>query len=1050
MDMKGSLPVECHGSSRRIRPTALALVLAAAVGACSDDGRFVIQTVGLPSGTQERDYEATITAHGGTGELVWSVAGGALPPGVELVDASGSSVRLRGQPSLPGEFAFELAARDDTGARATRSFTIGIASSLRIDVAPLPDADEQQVYQAEIRARGGTGQGHRWSVSAGELPPGLALEDTNAAILRVTGTPAPGRFSFTLLVEDSSGTRASADLTLRVRSSLAIEAEPASFQVGAFASTSLRVTGGTGNFQWQIVSGNVPGLSLSVVGPDTAELSGVPEAAGDQVMQLLVQDDNGGRAEADVELIIRDPLAIETTILPSAQHGVAYSAAITGRGGFSTSYQWAIAAGELPPGLSLASDGSAIATISGTPTANGTYGCAVELTTADDGQVVQQTFHITVAENPPRIITENLPEASWGASYRATIEGEAGAGGAVQWNVVSGLLPPGLSLSPGTGTNLEVTGTPSVSGAFSFGISMTNDGGVAQAAFTLAVAAPEVFEVVGRVLPRGRIDDDYPAVRIATRHAAGQVAWSIASGELPPGLALTADGVDSATLTGVPTSSGFYRFTVQAVDGTGATSSKAMALLVRPATSWAAAATSRNSICAPQDVTFVDVTGDTPAPPRVVATNVGSSSCSDMVGDFAISPDGRFATYTYGTLSTKSLYRVDLRGDVAIPSTLVTTQLRGDRPNPAIWSPDGGRAAVAVQTGNYEFTYHVMDVSGEMPSWVALAGAPASYAVKWSPDGTAIAYASANGATLYIAEHTGAAWNVRSVPTGGAGVGTIVWLPDSSGLVYSATVAGQFGLSSINREAAQPAPVRLTPPELDYNPNFVEVAADGGRLLLSDRWYGNTNQSLWLVELGQRAMAQSAEISGSVGGVFYFSWSPDSRHVLINDDQGGPVYLGDSQAPPDAPPAPLPFAELGALRQSRWSPDGTQLAYSSDTGLYLVNLVGAMQVEPVVTGISYFLGDFAYVDGSPFFVYSYQGLQAIDTSIPAAQRMAVRLNPDGPTGVYFRVDPVRTRVYYYDFQTHQLYFVSLAGGAPSTPVAIASFPGGTVTYATSE
>ena len=71
-------------------------------------------------------------------------------------------------------------------------------------------------------------------------------------------------------------------------------------------------------------------------------------------------------------------LRLTTTTLPSAVVGVAYQASLGATGG-NGQLAFSLAGGALPPGISLASDG----TLSGTPTAAGTFAFQVRATSAD-------------------------------------------------------------------------------------------------------------------------------------------------------------------------------------------------------------------------------------------------------------------------------------------------------------------------------------------------------------------------------------------------------------------------------------------------------------------------------------------------------------------------------------------------------------------------------------------------------------------------------------------------------------------------------------------
>lgn len=60
--------------------------------------------------------------------------------------------------------------------------------------------------------------------------------------------------------------------------------------------------------------------------------------------------------------------------------------------------------------------------------------------------------------------------------------------------------------------------------------------------------------------------------------------WSISSGSLPPGLTLGASGTPSTSISGTPTTSGTYAFTVMVTDSAGNTDSKAYTITVKAVT----------------------------------------------------------------------------------------------------------------------------------------------------------------------------------------------------------------------------------------------------------------------------------------------------------------------------------------------------------------------------------------------------------------------------------------------------------------------------------
>jgi len=124
-------------------------------------------------------------------------------------------------------------------------------------------------------------------------------------------------------------------------------------------------------------------------------------------------------------------------------------------------------------------------TISGTPTAPGNFTFTV---TARDsqGSTGQKAFTINVV-NPVVITTPSLPDGRRGDSYLFGF-GATGGTPPYTWLVVSGSLPPGLSLNTNTGV---LIGTASAPGAFSFVVQVKDVlGQSATKSFTINVTDP--------------------------------------------------------------------------------------------------------------------------------------------------------------------------------------------------------------------------------------------------------------------------------------------------------------------------------------------------------------------------------------------------------------------------------------------------------------------------------------------------------------------------------------------------------------------------------
>jgi hypothetical protein len=189
-----------------------------------------------------------------------------------------------------------------------------------------------------------------------------------------------------------------------------------------------------------------------------------------------------------------DPLRITTEPpLPAGLVGQAYSAQLAAAGG-TPPYTWSIAAGALPPGLAIDAN---TGLISGAPTAAGTYGFTVQVR---DSSNATATKPLALAPPPPS------GNAGSGYSVPVTIDPDAGQGGSAgggstpnvcaNYTVVSGALPPGLTLDVATGL---VSGTPVDGGEYTFTIGCTVTSGpatgqTATKEFTITIynLAPEI------------------------------------------------------------------------------------------------------------------------------------------------------------------------------------------------------------------------------------------------------------------------------------------------------------------------------------------------------------------------------------------------------------------------------------------------------------------------------------------------------------------------------------------------------------------------------
>lgn len=252
-------------------------------------------------------------------------------------------------------------------------------------------------------------------------------------------------------------------------------------------------------------------------------------------------------------------LAITTSNgpLPAGISGVTYTTTLNSFGG-NAPLAWAVISGALPPGLTL---DSLTGIISGTPTASGSFAFSVSLTdtSVPAPSVAVRNLSITIAT--PLIITStSLADGVVGFPYTQTLSATGGNANDT-WTLSSGSLPPGLSLS----ASGVISGTPTAATAGTSFTVQVQDTGTPQQTKTqllsIRIAAPLVITTA--TLPGAKYGTAYSQTLAATGGIL-PLTWSLAagSGPLPAGLTLTAAGV----LSGTPTATGAFTFTVQVAD----------------------------------------------------------------------------------------------------------------------------------------------------------------------------------------------------------------------------------------------------------------------------------------------------------------------------------------------------------------------------------------------------------------------------------------------------------------------------------------------------
>lgn len=400
---------------------------------------LIILTQALPLATVGVPYDVVLAAGGAAGNAVWAVQQGSLPAGISLDAGTG---RLSGTPTEEAAAALTISVTDGA-LSVSAQFVLRVTSqttTLEIVTHALPPGFVSRRYEYPVTAFGGVPP-YSWSLTGGDPLPGNFVFSPQGI---VAGTPAStGLVQLNVRVTDALGAFAERPLVLRIVDAtdsvrLSNDVLPDGRLDEAYAET-LTVASGTGSspFVFSIASGELPpGLSLNM-----DKLTGTPQRVGIFVFSVRVSDSRG---DFDVNSYVIEVdegqgLTFVTNALPRAVLGEPYleagsavqikaiSAASTGTVSF------ALVGGGLPPGLSMASDG----TISGTPSSSGTFSVLV-LARDDLGQMDTRAYGVVVDE--PVIVTPPVPVDNGGC--RCVSDAAAGRG---LWSF-AGLIGLGLGL----------------------------------------------------------------------------------------------------------------------------------------------------------------------------------------------------------------------------------------------------------------------------------------------------------------------------------------------------------------------------------------------------------------------------------------------------------------------------------------------------------------------------------------------------------------------------------------------------------------------------
>lgn len=401
--------------------------------------------------------------------------------------------------------------------------------------------------------------GVQWTASSGGS---LGSTTPTSAVYTAPGS-VTNSFPVTVTATSISDPTQSASVRITVNPLPAISTTTlTAATAGAPYSGVVSASGGSSPYSWSITSGTLPaGLVFGSSTGSQDSISGTPTQQGSAQFTVTVKDATGATSNQALSINVNPPapLAITTTSLSPGYTGIAYSQTLQATGGIP-SYQWSIASGSLPSGLTLNPSTGAI---TGTPAASGTSSFTIKVTDSQTPTPASATANLSITiTNPPlQITTTTLPEGVINAAYSSTAFLTATGGTApYTWSISLGSLPNGLQLNSSTG---QITGTPTQTGTAAFTAKVTDSSTPTQTTTAnLSITINNPLAITTTTLPAGSVGTTYSAT-LAASGGVPPYSWTVSSGDLPAGLSLSKT---TGVISGTPTAAAISNFTINATD----------------------------------------------------------------------------------------------------------------------------------------------------------------------------------------------------------------------------------------------------------------------------------------------------------------------------------------------------------------------------------------------------------------------------------------------------------------------------------------------------
>ncbi|WP_050478275.1 putative Ig domain-containing protein [Herbaspirillum rhizosphaerae] len=525
---------------------------------------LVISPGTLPNGTATIAYSQQMSVSGGIAPYSYAMDTTSFPGGGTPLGINSSTGVISGTPTTAGTATFRIVVTDSTSGTAA----IATANySMTIDPLPppvagpvnLPVAYNSTLNAATLSLSGGPVASV--AVPTAPLHGAILISGTTIRYTPTIGYNGPDSFTYT--ATNAGGTSAPATVSVTMTAPT-VTVSPSGTALSATTtsafSQSFSASGGSAPYTYS-QTGTLPtGLSFNA---GTATLSGTPTQAGSFSFTINATDSSTGTAvtgSRNYTLSVTAPTLTLVANNVNLERGVPAPTIQFVAGGGTAPYTYAVTTPSLPAGLNLSASSGAV---TGTPTVAGSYSYTI---TATDSNGFTVSLPMSGGIGPGAPIANAVSSSvayNTGSSSATTIAASINASGgtAASLTVASGASHGTVSVL--SATSFSYTPTPGYAGPDSFTYTATNSVGTSNTAtVSITVSLPALtLSPSGPALSGATVGVAYSQ----TFTGSGGIptyTYSVISGTLPNGLTLA-----GGTLSGTPTQSGTFNFTIKTQDG---------------------------------------------------------------------------------------------------------------------------------------------------------------------------------------------------------------------------------------------------------------------------------------------------------------------------------------------------------------------------------------------------------------------------------------------------------------------------------------------------